>query len=128
MTEPTAKEVADLQAVLDPRNGRMDNGCILVHEKVLQRSLDTIAAQQSRIEALEKVWQWVSVEEKLPRIVTSSSETLKTELVLAVDEKGRMAVGCFTILINGGGNFISAKPIGSPAYWMPLPPAPQGSP
>jgi len=55
MTEPTdtAKEVADLQAVLDPRNGRTADGCIIVHEKVLQRSLDAITALQERIEALQ---------------------------------------------------------------------------
>jgi len=34
--------------VLDPRNGRTDNGCILVHEAVLQRSLSALESADAR--------------------------------------------------------------------------------
>jgi len=38
------KSRTDLSVVLDPRNGRTDNGCIVVHEKVIAAALECLQA------------------------------------------------------------------------------------
>lgn len=67
--------------------------------------------------------EWQSVESAEPPI--RSKENPKP-YVLAVDAKGRQSVAyIFSKYDEGGYWWVSAKPIGTPTHWMPLPDPPE---
>ena len=78
-------------------------------------ALALIRQQQERIKELEAAQKWISVKDRLPRVL---------DQVLLYTNDGRMHVGQYNDLV-GSFMFANAHLAGRVTHWMPLPELPK---